>query len=222
MSRTLFIIALIPIFAISCAPKISPVHYDIPSGAIEFLASTEPIRIMAQKVDKSEYKIPGGYKDQEGSCVAIMDINEVNEKVISLLKTELAKNAIKVTDSAQKALFIEFQSGSWFFDQGVWTTEMDLFLSFKVETANGYQQEYEVKGATYIDYERALGDALTNISKAILNDREIRKYIEGLPEQDGIATRLKELKDLADQGLITPEEYKQRKDEILDTMLDQQ
>lgn len=222
MKRNFGFIILILILTISCTPKISPTHYDIQDGTIEPLESSMPIRIIAKKVEKPEYKVPGGYPGQEAQCMTIADINEMNTKVATLIETELAKNGIAVSDTAKKTITIDFQSGNWKILEGVWSTEYDLYLRFKVETAHGYQKEFKIVGATYVDYNRALGDALTNTAEDILSDQKIREYIEDGPVSDDVAGKLEKLKNLADRGLITKEEYKQRKDEILDKMLDQQ
>lgn len=87
-----------------------------------------------------------------------------------------------------------------------------------VETGDGYKRNYQANN-TGESFYRAGGGAITRAVAAMLNDKDILDYIEGKVKtaiDRNPVKKLQMLKEMKDKGLITPDEYEQKKSELLE------
>ncbi|MDY6790546.1 MAG: hypothetical protein SWH54_04675 [Thermodesulfobacteriota bacterium] len=109
----------------------------------------------------------------------IGDLGEWTEKAAGLLKFELKKRNINVTEDAHKILKLTITAGKLNSE----FSGIRCIVMLKVEVADGYTQEYEGNHINHSPFAQqaryhAGAGAITKAVTALLNDKKIISYLE--------------------------------------------
>jgi len=209
---------MITIFLLSgCTYQLKLTKFDIPPNVVEPLMGDTPINIIRPEIDDPIKQVSYYAEGKSGDGFSyFVDFNEVNNVAIELIKSELKKNNIPISDNAQSVIKFTTTKIEWEY----WAVGfvMGTYLDFEVETADGYKKKFTVQDGSQVHLERAVGGAITRVAEKVLQDERILGYIQKtkMPKDDKDSTfKLERLKLLRERGLITEEEYTKKKKEIL-------
>jgi hypothetical protein len=214
---SLFVV-VITIFLLSgCTYQLKLTRFDIPPSVVEPLMGDTPINIIGPEIDYPIKQVSYSVEGKTGDGFSyFVDFNEVNKIAIDLIKSELKKNNVPISDDAQTVVKFTTTKIEWEYWAGGFV--IGTYLNFEVETADGYKNKYTVQDGSQVHLERAVGGAITRAAEKVLQDERILSYIEKtkMPKDDKDSTfKLERLKLLRERGLITEEEYTEKKKEIL-------
>jgi len=102
------------------------------------------------------------------------DLREWTDAAVEVLKTELRKNDIAVSEAAPKVLKLAITKVYMFW--GRWSVRCVLYL--KVETGDGYAKEFEGNNSSPEGFRGASPLAVTKAVVAMLNDDRILGYLK--------------------------------------------
>ena len=119
-----------------------------------------------------------------------------------------------ISKSADKTIAVNFIDGRWEMDEGWWYTDFPAYLSFEAITKDGRKRKYEYKGGG-MTIHNSVGDSIVHIAEAVLKDPVILDYIQDPDSADKDITKLKKLKTMFENELITEQEYIEGKKTII-------
>jgi hypothetical protein len=142
-----------------------------------------------------------------------VDYNNFSSQAANLLIRELEKNGVPLSSNAHKTIKVvvtnlEIEGHRYSF---VFWAHLDL----EAETGDGNICKLRVSNSGGTMH-RASGGAITRGIAELLNNRDIISYIQGTSvEEKDPYRKLEKLKQMRDGGLITEDEYNNKKNEIL-------
>jgi hypothetical protein len=155
----------------------------------------------------------------KGSDKFFADYHKWTEFIVGQLQTELEKRNVKVKPESNNVFEITVPSLRFFW--GSWAVR--CIVNVQVARGDGtWGKTYEGNNAGYT-IERAIDGAVHKAIVEILRDESFRSAIskeytiksEPISEEEMIK-QLKQLKEMREKGLITEEEYQNKKKEILE------
>lgn len=216
----LFVAVITIIILQGCTYQLKLNKFDIPPSVIDPLMGDSPINIIAPQIDDPIKQVSYSVEGKTGDGFSYyVDFNEVNKIAIDLIKNELIKNDIPLSKDAQKIIKFTTTNIEWEYWAGGFVT--GTYMDFQIETADGYKKKYRVQDGSQVHLERAVGGAITRAAEKVLQDEKILSYIQNskVPKGDKDSTfKLEKLKLLRDRGLITEDEYNEKKKEILNNL----
>ena len=157
------IILILAIIFTGCSIHYVPQPYPVGRDMVPKLKVKQAVDIINSQ-SKTKFKIPiGPHEYMRGNLQAWTDT------AVEVLKTELKKNDIAVSDGAAKKLKLSVTRVNIF--SGTWNTQCILYL--KVETGDGYAKEFEGNNLSPEGFQVAGPFAVTNAVAAMLNNDKI-------------------------------------------------
>ena len=162
--------------------------------------------------------------------------------VVDFLSEELSRRGASVTDDAAAVISVEVTDTYQNFFYAYWAYK--CCVSFSATTGDEFERAFRVCDVSGSDLQRACNFCVTKAVAEILDDRHVRTYLTSkqgafkpergpaLPAEtsditDGragsgeqpadrsVAERLRVLKELHEEGVVTDEEYESKKLEVL-------
>jgi hypothetical protein len=155
----------------------------------------------------------------KGSDKFFADYHKWTEFIVGQLQTELEKRNVKVKPESNNVFEVTVPSLRFFW--GSWAVR--CIVNVQVASGDGtWGKTYEGNNAGY-NIERAIDGAVHKAIVEILRDESFRSAIskeytiksKTISEEEMIK-QLKQLKEMREKGLITEEEYQNKKKEILE------
>ncbi len=146
-------------------PKQHPVN---PGEAPDFTGMASINIVNAQETPKMNLLATQGFHKYLG------DLQLWSDTAVGLLRSELEKRKIQVTDTAKKTikLNITHATAHWGF------ASIRCILTLEVETSDGLRKTFEGNNASPWTLWRACDGAVTRAITALLNDEEMLKFIK--------------------------------------------
>lgn len=145
------------------APKPHPMKPDMVNG---FHANASVNIVNNQPKDDFRIKRYGGIP---------VNLKETTATTISFLREELAKNGVSFDPAEPKTLKVSVDElYQLFYIPGVDVCQ----VTCSVETSNGLQKIYQQKDVSGLDIFHACNFALTKVVAEIVNDQEIRTFLD--------------------------------------------
>lgn len=141
---------------------------------------------------------------------------------IDFLSKELERKGATITSNSPIVLKVGVTRREQNAFYAYWAYKCYIFL--KVETGKGYTKEFEINDVSGLSLQRACDFCITKAAAAILNDEKILNYLkQGSPSgqegsEDSLNSNADEIckyKKLLDDGVITKEEFEQKKKQLL-------
>ena len=159
---------MLMIASFGCTHYYDPVVYPMKPGMVPDFRSNRDVTIV--NVQPSKVELIGANMGHKW----MGDKQKWTETATKLLKTELEKRGMIVTEGAQKELRISMPRANLFW--GAFQIRCILYL--KVETADGYTNEFVGNNASGATLYRACNGAITRAVGAMLNDNRILRYLK--------------------------------------------
>jgi hypothetical protein len=167
-SLKIHIILILMITFTGCSVHYVPQPYPVGGDRVPPLKVKQAVDIINTQID-TKFKVPiGPDKYMKGN------LREWTDTAVQVLKTELKKNDIAVSDGASKMLKLSVTRVNMF--SGTWNTRCILYI--KVETGDGYAKEFEGNNLSPEGFQIAGPFAVTNAVAAMLNNDKILGYLE--------------------------------------------
>ncbi len=162
------IILILIITFTGCSIHYAPQPYPVGRDMVPTLKVKQAVDIINTQTD-TKFKVPiGPKKYMKGN------LREWTDTAVEVLKTELKKNDIAISDGASKMLKLSITRVNMF--GGTWNTRCILYL--KVETGDGYTKEFEGNNLSPEGFQVAGPFAVTNAVAAMLNNDKILGYLK--------------------------------------------
>lgn len=164
MKKILLVLCCCSLFA--CAPY-APQPHAMKAGMVDSFHSEATIRLVnGQSKDDFRIKRMGGIP---------VNLKETTASTIAFLRTELAKNGIGFDPDTDKALKLSVDElYQLFYIPGVDVCQVTCSL----ETSAGLQKQYQQKDVSGLDVFHACNFAITKVVAEIINDPEVRDFID--------------------------------------------
>ncbi|MGA1840654.1 MAG: hypothetical protein ACMUIU_08515 [bacterium] len=152
-----------------CTHHYVPREYPINPAMVPELNVSQPIRLINVQPDNKETLL-GKYMGHKW----MGNLTEWTDVAVSLLRTELQKRDINVTEDASKELKLNITKAELIW--GAWAIR--CILNLRVETGDGYTVDLEGNNASPATLYRAIDGAVTKAVTAMLNDDNILNYLK--------------------------------------------
>ena len=153
-----------------CSPRFVPQPYPMKPEMVPELSASQPVTIVNAQRRKS-FKVPIGPDDNMKG-----NLRKWTDTAVEVLKTELKKNDIVISEDAPKVLNLAITKVYMFSESVMWNARCVLYL--KVETGDGYSKEFEGNSFSLDGYRGASPLAVTKAVAAMLNDDNILGYLK--------------------------------------------
>ena len=172
MKKSLLLIVLV--FLVGCTHNYSVKPFPIKPELVPAMHVTDSVQILNVQSEGKNYVFR-----RAGSNKWIGDLGDWTENAVDLLKFELKKRNINITEDANKILKIAITEGKLSGEFG----GSRCVVKLKVEAGNGYTQIYEgnhLNSSPFAQQARyhAGAGAVTRAVTDLLNDRKIIEYLE--------------------------------------------
>ena len=148
----------------------------------------------------------------------LVDFKQWTDSVVDQLKTELEKRGVRVKPAAERAFKVAVPNVRFFW--GAWAIR--CIVDVRVERSDGtWSKTYEGNNAGH-NINRAIDGAVHKVIVAVLQDADFRNQIsreykkKEVVDKEKIVQKLEQLIEMRQKGLITEEEYQNKKREILE------
>lgn len=218
--RLLLSLVIVSILVVGCAP--SKEYFRLislkPNMVNQFKSSAEVTLVNGQP-NKVHVPVVGAEK-------MLIDLNYTTENTIGLLAHELKRKGVTIVDDADKKITVTLEK---IVLREVPPHIPDCFMTYNIKAGDDISKKI-IEHNVSLDWNAACSFTPAKAVAAILNDDEIRAYIDDKPyvpvsKRKNITTggasakeRLQKLKELLDQGLISRGDYNKKKDAILNEL----
>jgi hypothetical protein len=152
-----------------CSHHYTPKQYPIKTDMVQELNLNQAVSVVNNQ--HSENMVLMG---AQGFHKWLGNMHLWTEVAAELLRSELINRGSTVTSDAPKELKLAITRVNLFW--GAWAIR--CILSLRVETGDGYIQEFEGNNASPATLYRACDGAVTKAVAALLNDDQIRQYLQ--------------------------------------------
>ena len=201
-----------------CTVRLTPEKFDAYPQTLQPVSVDTPINVVGAKT-KGGMREVKTYTGEERLVTVLTDFNKINDLAVELIKAELTRNDIPVSDNAERVIRFTATKVQW--EDWAGGFAMGIYIDFDIETTDGYKAKYTVKDGSGVSMGRALGGAITRAAEQTLKDKHILNYIQQGTTHGSthsLEHRLKQLKSMRQKELISEEEYQKKKQEILDSL----
>jgi hypothetical protein len=157
-------------FLSGCTHHLIPHPQDVNPKRVPAINISKPVTI--ENIQTSNEEILIG---KAGGHTFNGNLQEWTDKAVDLLKKELEKTgAVAVTGNSTKTLKLAIVKAKLI--RGAW--RLNCTLTLKVETGNGYTNEFEVTNLSVGNHSTASGGAITLAVTDLLKDEKILEYLK--------------------------------------------
>jgi hypothetical protein len=167
-SKTLMPLIVI-MFLSGCTHHLIPHPQDVNPERVPEINIRKPVTI--ENIQTSNEEILIG---KTGGHTFNGNLQEWTDKAVDLLTKELEKRGAAVTGNSTKILKLAIMKAKLI--QGAW--RLNCTLTLKVETGDGYTNEFDVTNLSAGNHSRASGGAITLAVTDLLKDEKILKYLK--------------------------------------------
>lgn len=170
--RSLIVFILLILFS-GCTRHYVPSQYPLKPGMVPDFSGSQAVTIVNAQTSAGK----GGNEELLGSigaCTWMGDLQKWTDTAVGLLKTELEKRGFNVTEGQHRELRLAITRANVY--QGAFQIRCILYL--KVETGDGYTNEFVGNNASGWTLYRACDGAITRAVGAMLNDDTILAYLK--------------------------------------------
>ncbi|NVM20743.1 MAG: hypothetical protein HWN68_03050 [Desulfobacterales bacterium] len=165
----MLLILILLITCSGCSTRYVPQPYPIKPEMVPNLSAAQAVAIVNVQTD-TKFKVPIG---PDGHMKG--NLREWTDTAVEVLKTELKKNDITISEDAPKVLKLSVTK-VYMFCGTMWNARCILYL--KVETGDGYAKEFEGNNFSLEGFKGASPFAVTKAVAAMLNNDKILSYLK--------------------------------------------
>jgi uncharacterized membrane protein len=203
----LFLLSLTFLFVACTSMEYPKRHIPVRLGAVGLIdTNNKEISLVNGLTESKLIRLEHGF--------SVADLKRWTDLIINQLEAELKKRGVQVKPNSD-CVFKVSAENVMLIPNPWWGTR--CIVEVRVEKSGGkWSRIYE--GNNYgRNVQPAIDGAVYRLLVAIIEDQDFRKAIskEAVGEEEKIAKRLEKLKELRAKGLITEEEYQNKKREIL-------
>jgi hypothetical protein len=156
------------ILVIGCTHHLVPNAQRVNENRISDFTTTQRINIVNNQPSTEKVTFLSGMNTYYGN------LNEWTDEAVNLLKMELQQKGAAIDPGADKVIKLSIIEAKLI--QGAIRLRCDLNL--RVETGDGYTNEFFVQNLSGGDHARASGGAITLALTDMLNDKNIIEYLK--------------------------------------------